>query len=67
MAEQLTLFDDIARICCTECGADLRDVNEFRRPPCQVTHGNHVVIRHLYYVLVKRTKDPAATVEQGAA
>lgn len=54
MQEQLSLFADSAPIRCRECGAELRDLEEFRRHRDEAGD-NHLVTSAEHGVLYRRS------------
>ena len=54
MQEQLTLFEDAARIRCIECGAELHDLEEFRQHR-QAMGGDHLITSAEHGILYRRS------------
>ena len=58
MPQQLSLFADCAFIRCTECGAELRDLDDLHRQcAAQKTGDFHLVARLHYFTLVRRSTE----------
>lgn len=57
---QLLLFD-VAVVCCLNCGEAIADLCDLRRN-CSKKDGNHEVTRSQYFVLYRKSNNPASNI-----